>query len=93
MTFHEWHDQDEAAGERRYYRAGKFGRKWTVRTTLKSAPDWDDLDPPPREVLEALRELLSNKYQRRRVPYEDVVAIDKMVVESGGESVIETLEK
>ena len=93
MKFHEWHDQDEAAGERRYYRAGKFGRKWTVRTTLKSDSDWEDLDPAPREVLEALREQLLNKYQRRRVPYEDVVAVDKMVVESGGETIIGDLEK
>jgi len=93
MKFHEWHDQDEAAGERRYYRAAKFGRKWTVRTTLKSDPDWEDLDPAPREILEALREQLLNKYQRRRVPYEHVVVIDQMVVDSGGQSMIETIEK
>lgn len=93
MKFHEWHDQDEAAGERRYYRATKFGRKWTVRTTLKSDPDWEDLEPVPREILEALREQLFNKYQRRRVPYEHVVVIDQMVVEGGGVSMLETIEK
>jgi transposase-like protein len=93
MTFHEWHDRDEAAGERRYFRAGKFGKQWHVKTTLKSDPDWEELAPVPRDVLEALRTQLLNKYQRRRIPYEDVVAIDKMVVEAGGETVIEELEK
>ena len=93
MRFHEWHDQDEAAGERRYYRATKFGNRWSVRTTLKSDPDWENLEPPPRDVLEALRDQLMNKYQRRRVPYEYVVAIDRMVVESGGGTIMEELKK
>jgi len=93
MMFHEWHDHDEAAKERRYFRAGKFGKKWHVKTTLKSDPDWEELEPVPRDILEALRSQLLNKYQRRRIPYEDVVAIDKMVVEAGGETVIEELKK
>lgn len=93
MIFHEWHDQDEAAGERRYFRAEKFGKKWEVKTTLKSAPDWEGLRPVPRAVLEDLRDQLRNKYQRRRIPYEDVVAIDKMVVEAGGASVLEDAQK
>ena len=93
MIFHEWHDQDEAAGERRYFRAEKFGKKWEVKTTLKSAPDWEHLRVVPRAVLEDLREQLRNKYQRRRIPYEDVVAIDKMVVEAGGASVLEDAGK
>lgn len=93
MKFHEWHDQDEAAGERRYFRAAKFGKKWSIRTTLKTDPDWEELEPAPRPVLEALRGQLLNKYQRRRVPYEDVVALDRMVVESGGDTIIEELKK
>ena len=75
MRNHEWFDHDEDAGERRYFRAGKFGKKWSVITTLKSAPDWDSLDPVPLPVLEALRLLLENKYARRRVPWADVVAM------------------
>jgi hypothetical protein len=91
MISHEWHDRDDEAGERRYFRAEKFGRKWRVRTTLKSDPDWEELNPVPQEVLAELRGILMNKYQRRRVPYEDVVDVDKLVVAAGGESVIETL--
>ena len=93
MKFHEWHYRDEEAGERRYFRAGKFGKKWHVKTTLKSDPDWEDLEPVPLPVLVELRDLLANKYQRRRIPYEDVVALDKMVVDSGGPSVLADLEK
>ena len=84
MRNHEWFDHDEDAGERRYFRAGKFGKKWSVITTLKSAPDWDSLDPVPLPVLEALRLLLENKYARRRVPWADVVAMDILVEEAGG---------
>jgi Tfp pilus assembly PilM family ATPase len=93
MTFHEWHDWDEKTGERRYFRAGKFGRRWHVKTTLKSEPDWHDLDPIPQVVLEELRRQLQNKYQRRRIPYEDVVDIDRLVVAAGGTSMIEEIER
>lgn len=93
MKFHEWYERDEAAGERRYFRAGKFGRQWHVKTTLKSDADWEELNPVPQSILEALRSQLLNKYQRRRIPYEDVVTIDRMVVGAGGQTVIEDLEK
>ena len=93
MKFHEWHEQDLEARERRYFRAGKFGKQWHVKTTLKSDEDWEELNPVPLPILEDLRLQLTNKYQRRRVPYEDVVAIDLMVVEAGGESQIENIEK
>lgn len=87
MKDHEWFERDAETGERRYFRAGKFGKRWTIRTTLKSEPDWTTLDPVPVPVLEELRSLLYNKYQRRRVPWEDVVAIDRMVAAAGGEAI------
>ena len=93
MKFHEWHEKDDEAGERRYFRAGKFGKKWHVKTTLKSDEDWEDLNPVPLPILEELRQQLANKYQRRRVPYEDVVAIDAMVVEAGGRSQLEEFKE
>lgn len=84
MKHHEWHDLDEEARERRYFRAGKFGGKWTVSTTLKSDLDWTRLDPIPLSVLQALRILLERKYQRRRVPFEDLVALDGLIEAAGG---------
>ena len=91
MRSHEWHRQDEEAGERRYFRAAKFGTRWSVQTTLKSEPDWHRLDPIPLPILEELRTQLLNKYQRRRVPYEYVTAIDRMVCDAGGKSAIAEL--
>ncbi len=93
MKFHEWHEQDETANERRYYRAEKFGRRWTIKTTLKSAPDWDTYETVPLFVLENLRGQMANKYQRKRVPYEDFVTINAMVVAAGGTSIIEEVKK
>jgi hypothetical protein len=92
MTAHEWHERDEEAGETRYYRAQKFGKKWTVMTTLKSDPDWVRYDSVPLPVLEELRTVLANKYQRRRIPYEDVVAVDAMVIAAGGVGEYQTKE-
>ena len=81
---HEWHEQDEVAGERRYFHARKFGKTWEIKTTLKSAPDWDHPDPVPLEILEALRAQLENKYTRRRVPWAHLVAVDRLVAAAGG---------
>lgn len=84
MKSHEWFDHDEEANERRYFRAGKFGRRWSVITTLKSEPDWTPMEPVTLPVLEALRTLLENKYARRRVPWEDIVTVDRLVEAAGG---------
>lgn len=84
MKNHEWHEHDTEAGEKRFYRAGKFSKKWTVMTTLKSDTDWTTLDPVPLETLESLRTVLLNKYQRRRIPYEDLLVINQMIEEAGG---------
>lgn len=53
-------------------------------TTLKSEEDWTTYQPVPLEVLETLRSLLLKKYQRRRIPYEDVLTIDQMCEVAGG---------
>lgn len=82
---HEWYEHDEEAGERRYFRARKFGDKWEIKTTLKSDADWAHPDPVPLEILEALRRQLENKYARRRVPWNHLVAVDKLVVAAGGQ--------
>jgi hypothetical protein len=84
MKSHEWHERDPEAEETRYYRASKFGKKWTVMTTLKSEEDWTKYDPIPLEVLESLRDVLVKKYQRRRIPYEDLLVINQMSEAAGG---------
>lgn len=81
---HEWYEQDETAGERRYFRARKFGNSWEIKTTLKSDEDWHHPDPVPLEILEALRAQLENKYTRRRVPWDHLVSVDRLVAAAGG---------
>ena len=95
MKFHEWHEQDEAAGVRRYWRAEKFGRRWTVKTTLKTDDEWVTFEEHavPLDVLEVLRTQMANKYQRRRVPYEDLTTIDSMVVAAGGTTLLDEIKK
>lgn len=53
-------------------------------TTLKSDEEWTTYDPVPLDILETLRTLLLKKYQRRRVPYEDILVLDQMCEAAGG---------
>lgn len=54
------------------------------QNTLKSDEDWEHPHPVPLYILESLRSQLENKYARRRVPYNHLVAVDRMVVAAGG---------
>jgi hypothetical protein len=84
MKSHEWHERNPQTREMRYYRASKFSKKWTIMTTLSTDEEWLTYDPVPLDVLEDLRTVLLNKYQRRRIPYEDVLAINIMCEAAGG---------
>jgi hypothetical protein len=84
MKSHEWHERDPETREMRYYRASKFGKKWTVMTTLSTDAEWETLNPVPLPIIEELRDLLLKKYQRRRIPYEDILVIDQMSEAAGG---------
>lgn len=77
MEKHEWRARtDEGL---RFWRARRHAGRWTFQTTLKSDPDWETLDPVPRELWASLREVLWRKYQRRRVPWTHIEAIDKLL--------------
>lgn len=78
MGKHEWREQTEE-GETRLFMATRQAAKWTFKARLKSEEDWTPLDPCPMDDLEYLREILFNKYQRRRVPSEQVAEIDEMI--------------
>lgn len=81
MITHEWRNRTED-GELRFVRAHKHGGDWSFQARLKSEEEWSSLDPIPHPDLEKLREVIFNKYQRRRVPYEDVEQIDAMLQDS-----------
>lgn len=71
-------------GEKREARAERFGGRWRFQSKLKSEAAWTYFDTPSLEDLEALRDILWRKYQRKRLPWDDVATIDKLILERGG---------
>ena len=82
MKIHDWKDRTDT-GENRLWRATKHGGDWKFMSRLqKSEEGWATHEKMEIEDLKLFREVLSNKYQRRRIPWEDVVAIDNMIEDS-----------
>ena len=81
MSKHEWRE-NTTDGDVRFVTARRFGAKWKFQTRLKSEEDWTHLDAVPLEDLNYLREILCNKYQRRRVPYEQILEVDALISEA-----------
>lgn len=75
---HSWREETEE-GLQREFRATKFAGRWKFQSKIKGDAQWTREDPPRREDLEQLRELLHRKYLRRRVPHEDVQAIEQLI--------------
>lgn len=89
---HIWkHTTDD--GERREVRAEKFGGKWRIQAKLKSDEHWTYYDVPEMEDLIELRRVLFNKYQRKHLAFEDVAAVEKLILERGGSWVSESPEQ
>ena len=82
MKIHDWKDRTDT-GENRLWRATKHGGDWKFMSRLqKSEEGWTTHEKMEIEDLKLFREVLFNKYQRRRTPWEDVVAIDNMIEDS-----------
>lgn len=82
MKIHDWKDRT-VTGENRLWRATKHGGDWKFMSRLqKSEEGWTTHEKMEIEDLKLFREVLFNKYQRRRIPWEDVVAIDNMIEDS-----------
>ena len=86
---HEW-KTTTAEGEKREIRAEKFGNKWKFQARLKGEEDWTYYNTPLMEDLAQLRVMLWRKYQRKRLPYEDVKEVERLIKERGG--VLEPLD-
>ncbi len=95
MKKYEWRDRFEDGTARRV-RAVHHGGKWTVheqavlpRSRIADDPRsaWTRLDPVPPPDLYELRGHLWRRYQRRRATHEEIVAIDTMIEDAGGEIV------
>ena len=80
---HIWkHTTDD--GERREVRAEKFGGRWRIQAKLKNDGNWTYYDVPEMEDLIELRRVLFNKYQRKHLAFEDVAAVEKLILDRGG---------
>ena len=80
MTTHEWRERDED-NNLVFYRAKHHSGAWTFHARPKSEERWTHYDTPPLELVEAFREVLWNKVQRRRAPEKQIEEIDKLVEE------------
>ena len=82
MKIHDWKERTDT-GENRLWRATKHGGNWKFMSKLQRSEDeWTDHEKMEIEDLKIFREVLFNKYQRRRIPWEDVVTIDNMIEDS-----------
>ena len=80
MQVHEWRE-NTPDGDKRYNRAKFHAGRWTFETTLKSEPDWNTLEHPDRDYLEALYDVIWRKYQRKRIPHDHVEYIQSLIDE------------
>ena len=82
MKIHDWKERTDT-GENRLWRATKHGGNWKFMSKLQRSEDeWTTHEKMEIEDLKIFREVLFNKYQRRRIPWEDVVTIDNMIENS-----------
>ena len=86
MEKHKW--QTEEDGVDMLYLAKHFGGRWTIIRQPQTAGrgddkvPWEDLPQPySLELLEHLREILFNKYQRKRCPWKLIEKLDKTIAE------------
>jgi hypothetical protein len=77
MTRHQWREQE--GEETRFWRANYHGGRFELYTKAKEEDRWDKLDPPKQEDWQALRDVLWRKYQRKRLAWNLVAKVDKML--------------
>jgi hypothetical protein len=77
-NIHIWKTTNEE-GTKREVRAEKFGGQWRIQAQLKGETTWTYYDTPLLEDLVELRDVLWRKYQRKRIAFDDVAAIDELI--------------
>jgi hypothetical protein len=68
-------------GEKREVRAERFGGRWKFQSKARSEAQWSYYEVAPLEELETLRDIVWRKYQRKRLPWDDVASLDRMIEE------------
>ena len=77
MQKHQWREEGEDG--KRYFRATYHAGEWNLYSQMKDEDEWVHHNPISVELLEKLREVMWNKYQRGRCPHKLVSKIDKML--------------
>jgi hypothetical protein len=78
MREHHWKVRTADGVQR--YRATRFARQWRIACQSVGDDQWTDLAPPfSADLLTPLRDLLWAKYQRRRLAFETVREIDRLL--------------
>ena len=77
-TEHNWKETVNE-GETRYLRAVRSGGLWRLSARMEDEEFWENLEPPDEGDLRSFREVLWRKYQRKRVPWEHVLQVDKLL--------------
>lgn len=78
MKKHEWRETTEE-GETRLVTATRHGGKWKLRSRLKSESEWTESKSIELDDLESLHEVILRKYQRNRVPHDQVLEIEALI--------------
>lgn len=78
MKKHEWRETNDD-GEVRLVTATRHGGKWKLRSRLKSESEWTEHPVIPLDDLESLHDIISRKYQRKRVPLEHVLELESLI--------------
>ena len=77
MQNHTWRERDDEGLT--FYKATVHGGRWTMASQRKDDEEWTRYDPIPDELLEQLRDVVFNKYQRGRCGWKLVAGIDKLL--------------
>ena len=75
---HIWKERD-AEGRKREVRVTKFGGAWRFQAKYADELEWTYYDRPLLDDLQALKDVVFRKYQRRRASAEDVASIEKLL--------------
>ena len=78
MKKHEWREKTED-GEVRLVTATRHAGKWKLQSRLKSEEEWTQFAKIELEDLESLLDIIERKYQRNRVPHEQVKEIETLI--------------
>jgi len=78
MKKHEWREKTEE-GETRLVTVTRHAGKWALQSRLKSEDDWVKSPVIGLEDLETLLDVVERKYQRSRVPFEQVKEIESLI--------------